>query len=248
MHERTNAPHCRGLIASSWLPCSTARSKGQSLLGGRCQGGTFTALASQSNRTAGASSAWLRGARGTLQHRLHPEYQKHCGLRDDLEQRFQRLTTAGSTTHRVGAAVCRDIDDHKSEIRSLRKKLAEVRRRSEDILPRLSPVNVAPGTLGSIQQAVDAIAERWANAPEYIVARNMQDRAPSGRCSRIGSVDWAPPAYFMGSSGTGIAIIGSHSQRTQGRRKVMFHEALGHYEPRGVFGESLVPIGRSMAF
>lgn len=100
------------------------------------------------------------------------------------------------------------------------------------------------------QQIVDAIAQRWDNAPAVVVLADMNDpRVPAAvrqrdAAQRSGGAKGAPEGFFY--KGTAYVVAGS--LKTPGDVvRVLFHESLGHYGLRGVFGAQLKPILNQIA-
>jgi len=98
----------------------------------------------------------------------------------------------------------------------------------------------------AVQQVVDAITSNWGNAPDVVVVDSMQDKAVPKRVRSYeaeqrsqGTAGGEPEGFWFG----GKAYIVAGSLKTPGDvTRVLFHEALGHYGLRGVFGDALEPI------
>ena len=95
------------------------------------------------------------------------------------------------------------------------------------------------------QDVVDAIKARWANAPEIVVASDMQDpdvpkaaRLEDAK-QRSQGASGEPEGFFYEGK---VYIVASALQSPGAVVRVLFHEALGHYGLRGVFGKELLPI------
>lgn len=100
------------------------------------------------------------------------------------------------------------------------------------------------------QQIVDAIAQRWDNAPQVVVLADMNDpRVPAAvrqrdAAQRSGGAKGDPEGFFY--KGTAYVVAGS--LKTPGDVvRVLLHESLGHYGLRGVFGDALTPILKQIA-
>jgi len=97
--------------------------------------------------------------------------------------------------------------------------------------------------VSSVRQTVDAIRAAWgANAPEVVVAFDMQDAAvpESARQAdlrqRSGGARGAPEGfYYRGKA----YLMASQLNTPADATRVLFHEVLGHHGLRGKFGKDL---------
>ncbi|WP_270175209.1 PLxRFG domain-containing protein [Diaphorobacter sp. ED-3] len=97
--------------------------------------------------------------------------------------------------------------------------------------------------VSSVRQTVDAIRAAWgANAPEVVVAFDMQDAAvpESARQAdlrqRSGGARGAPEGfYYRGKA----YLMASRLNTPADATRVLFHEVLGHHGLRGKFGKDL---------
>lgn len=94
----------------------------------------------------------------------------------------------------------------------------------------------------SAQQIVDHIKARWANAPEVVVVDSMQDAAVPQRVrdadaeqKSLGAIG-EPRGFWYGGK---VYVVAGSLNKPADVALVMFHEALGHYGLRGVFGKEL---------
>lgn len=99
--------------------------------------------------------------------------------------------------------------------------------------------------LVAAQQLVDGIRERWKRSPEIIVARNMQDpqvpqrvRDYDAQLKSQGSDGQARGFIYQGK----VYLLSDELNGPAQIAEVLFHEVLGHWGLRGVFGERLTPI------
>lgn len=100
--------------------------------------------------------------------------------------------------------------------------------------------------LTATQQITDTIAARWQNAPaDIIVARNMQDasipeavRKHDAELKSQGATGEPRGFIYKGK----VYLLSDQLKTTSDVIEVLFHESLGHYGLRGVFGDSLKPI------
>lgn len=104
--------------------------------------------------------------------------------------------------------------------------------------------------ISTARQITDLIRARWANAPEIVVAANMQDPAVPERVrqedakQRSQGASGEPEGFYYGGK---VYLVASALNKPADVVRVLFHEALGHAGLRGVFGESLTPILKQLA-
>ena len=94
----------------------------------------------------------------------------------------------------------------------------------------------------AVESTTNAIRGAWANAPEVIVAFDMQDPVipeavrKADEKQRSGGAKGAPEGfYFKGK----VYLMASQIKTPQDAARVLFHEALGHHGLRGAFGKEL---------
>lgn len=93
-----------------------------------------------------------------------------------------------------------------------------------------------------VRQVADTIKARWASAPEIIVVPNMQDlRVPKGARAedarqRAGGATGVPRGFFLGGK---VYLVADGIKSVRDAAETLFHEALGHYGLRAVFGSDL---------
>lgn len=96
-----------------------------------------------------------------------------------------------------------------------------------------------------VQSIVDRIAAKWANAPEIIVADNMDDpRIPQSardEDQKQRSLGAAGNAEGFAHEGK-VYLLAGNLTSPSNVAEVLLHESLGHIGLRGVFGDSLKPI------
>lgn len=96
-----------------------------------------------------------------------------------------------------------------------------------------------------VKSLAERIASRWENAPPVIVVENMDDpRVPEGvrkdsDTQRANGADGESEGFFHGGK---VYLVADQLHGDANVVKVLFHEALGHYGLRGVFGKYLNPI------
>lgn len=95
----------------------------------------------------------------------------------------------------------------------------------------------------TVQQVVDQVTGKWANAPEVVVLASMDD-APAAvrkeyeRQNSKGASGSTEGFFYSGK----VYLVADQLATPTDAMRVLFHEALGHMGLRGVFGDSLKPI------
>lgn len=104
--------------------------------------------------------------------------------------------------------------------------------------------------LVATQQLVDGLREKWTNAPEIIVARNMQDaqipqpvRDYDQTLKSQGATGEARGFIYQGK----VYLLADQLNGPHQIAEVLFHEVLGHYGLRRAFGKGLTPILQQVA-
>jgi hypothetical protein len=93
-----------------------------------------------------------------------------------------------------------------------------------------------------VQQVAAAIASRWAAPPEVVVVQSLQDeRVPEGARredarQRKGGATGSPRGFFLGGR---VYLVADGLSSITDAAEALFHEALGHYGLRAVFGQDL---------
>ena len=132
-------------------------------------------------------------------------------------------------------------------------RLEKARAAHKEVLQRLSstkteapPAEFSDGAKAQAVAAVEAdvakVREGWANAPEIIVAFDMNDpKVPSearqdfDKLRRSGAAG-SPEGFFLNGK---VYLLASQLRTPADAARVLAHEALGHYGLRGVFGNDL---------
>lgn len=103
-----------------------------------------------------------------------------------------------------------------------------------------TPAKAMPSA--QVSSIVDAISSEWKNAPQIVVADNMDDtRIPQAvrdydqRQKSLGATG-EPEGFFYGGK---VYVMASQMGSSTDVMRVVFHEALGHVGLRGAFGKSL---------
>lgn len=103
--------------------------------------------------------------------------------------------------------------------------------------------------LVATQQLVDGIMEKWARAPEIIIARDMQDgqipqavREYDQTLKSQGATGEPRGFIYKGK----VYLLADELRGPNQIAEVLFHEVLGHYGLRGAFGDGLKPILQQM--
>lgn len=97
---------------------------------------------------------------------------------------------------------------------------------------------------------VGAITSRWDNAPDVVVVADMQDAAVPLRVreydaeQRSLGAQGEPEGFWFGGK---VYLVAKSMGTPSDVMRVLFHEALGHYGLRGVFGDRLDAILQQIA-
>lgn len=97
---------------------------------------------------------------------------------------------------------------------------------------------------------VSAITSRWDNAPDVVVVADMQDAAVPLRVreydaeQRSLGAQSEPEGFWFGGK---VYLVAKSMGTPSDVMRVLFHEALGHYGLRGVFGDRLDAILQQIA-
>jgi hypothetical protein len=101
----------------------------------------------------------------------------------------------------------------------------------------------------AVQDAVDTVKARWANAPEVVVAENMDDltipqevRDHNKEAVAKGAKGSPQGFYYKGKAYVIADSIGSTNEAVE----ALMHEALGHFGLRGVFGPKMETVLRDV--
>jgi hypothetical protein len=101
---------------------------------------------------------------------------------------------------------------------------------------------VNPEQTAMVERMAKGITARWANPPEVVVFTDMQDqRIPQevrdeDARQKSGGANGEPEGFYY----KGVAYLNAAEITTpQDSARVLFHEGLGHYGLRGVFGQTL---------
>ncbi|WP_213956356.1 PLxRFG domain-containing protein [Variovorax sp. dw_954] len=99
--------------------------------------------------------------------------------------------------------------------------------------------------IADVKRAVDAITSKWANSPPVVVVSSLADpqvpeavRVHDAGQSAQGASGNPEGFYYKGT----VYILADEMRSDEHVARVLFHEALGHFGLRGVFGDSLAPI------
>lgn len=138
---------------------------------------------------------------------------------------------ASAMTPELAAALVKAAGPKSSDTRSAARRLSDER-------------------LVATQQLVDGLKEKWTNAPEIIVARNMQDsqipqdvRDYDAKLKSQGSTGEAEGFIVDGK----VFLLADKLRDPNHIATVLFHEVLGHYGLNRAFGKALTPILNQVA-
>jgi len=172
-----------------------------------------------------------------------PLYEEHEFSPPTVQQGSTGAGVPVSTPKIVNKAVLA-VDETGSST-NLRQTGAPEANETDVVFSRGRPIGGMPTT--AVQSAVDELTQTWANAPDVEILASMND-APGpvlnewkrqnsqGAAGDIEGFHWRGKVYLVASA------LGTDSDTA----RVLFHEALGHYGLRGVFGKLLNPILRQV--
>lgn len=101
-----------------------------------------------------------------------------------------------------------------------------------------------------VQQVVGGLVKNWTNAPEVVVARDMQDESvPKAvrdydATMRSEGAEGVPEGFYYQGK---VYLVASQLHTPMDVARVLFHETLGHHGLRKVFGNALNPILQQIA-
>jgi hypothetical protein len=118
-----------------------------------------------------------------------------------------------------------------------------MRKQASGGLPLFSKAGKASGMpLVQVREIVDVIRSQWGNAPDMVVAANMNDpiipqavRDADKRQQSQGAVGNVEGFVYGGK----VYVVASELNTPTDVLRVLFHESLGHMGLRGVFGKSM---------
>jgi hypothetical protein len=103
-------------------------------------------------------------------------------------------------------------------------------------------------SVAEVQKVADSVAKRWANAPEVVVIDTMDDAPKAVReendAQLAQGAEGSPYAFFHDGR---VYLVASEAKSVRQVVTGLFHESLGHYGLRGVFGSDLEPILSQLA-
>jgi hypothetical protein len=216
------------------------------------QGGTFAALASHILDNGGKISGVVALTGKQYSAKIQPSTELLSQVREqygDIESDFRAATGYGFDA--LTQSEARYLAKH-NDAESVRNRIIEAGRKASKQLDEgnagLTRKSLTPQggiDLGTAQDVVNEITARWANAPEVVVVQSMQDAAvpesvrTADAKQKSRGASGEPEGFFY----EGKVYIVAGALRSAGTvRRVLFHEALGHFGLRGVFGEGLTPI------
>lgn len=111
--------------------------------------------------------------------------------------------------------------------------------------PMMSRGRPGAMTEAMVRQVADTISARWDQAPTIVVVQNMQDmrvpeaaRNEDARQRAAGATGVPRGLYNRGT----VYLVADGLKSVTDAAEALFHEALGHYGLRAVFGPELLPI------
>jgi adenine/guanine phosphoribosyltransferase-like PRPP-binding protein len=215
------------------------------------QGGTFAALASHIKDNGGevAGAVVLTGKQYSAKLELNPELLNQVREKfQSVEPDFKAATGYGFDALTESEARYLAKHDHAQSVRdriiaagstaSLRENAGNARK------------NVSGLPLAQVKSITDSIKSKWANAPEIVIAANMDDKAipqavrdhNDGQLSQ--GAQGSPEGFLYGGK---VYLVADQLATPTDVMRVLFHESLGHVGLRGTFGDSLTPILQQVA-
>ncbi len=179
------------------------------------------------------SNAWVLTAFGLSEGASGKGYDNTAptGSTPTLSRDATGASNAASDSQRAAKAASSDTQPHSQRGRGLGADSnnsvakAAVERKAE-----------------TIREHVKAITDGWKRAPEVIVARDMQDEAiPEAvrrhdtQMKKQGASGEAEGFIYQGK----VYLVVDQLTTLEDATRTLFHEALGHYGLKGVFGDSL---------
>lgn len=133
-----------------------------------------------------------------------------------------------------------EIEARTAEIQQQQRAKPDVRfKRGEDGKPT-TPSIERDNKLKAATDTVNAIKKNWVNAPEIIIARNLMDEKIPSEVRHVDeSMGGQARGFFYGGK---VYLLSDYLPDTQAVTETLFHETLGHFGLRGVFGEALYPV------
>ncbi len=221
------------------------------------QGGTFAALASHINDGGGkvAAAVALTGKQYSAKLSPSPELLSQVRERfQSVEDQFRAATGYGFDA--LTESEARYLAKH-DDAESVRARITEAGGQAIIGVGARSP-SLSKGrrsglsglTSAEAKSIADAIAKRWANAPEIVVAADMNDatipqevRDYDAKQRSLGA-EGEPEGFWYGGK---VYLVADAIRSPSDVMRVLFHESLGHYGLRGVFGKALDPILNQIA-
>lgn len=135
-------------------------------------------------------------------------------------------------------------------------KLADEAKATDDILRGLATPKFSlkerraggPARTAQLQSMADRIVNTWANKPTVKVVESMADTGVPESISKswqahLNRNATATTPFAVFQDGTNSVYLFANAIRSEAEMtEALFHEALGHYGLRGVFGKALIPV------
>ena len=162
---------------------------------------------------------------------------------------FTRLDTRSFKTRLAAYKEKQRASAESDRIASVRHRLKAAEDRAKQAT-HSGGLSVSGDRKASVQSLVDSIRSEWKNAPEMVVVSNMSDpaipervRSENDRQMSQGAIGQPEGFFYKGK----VYIVASEMRSPDDVVRVLFHETLGHFGLRGVFGEELKPILKQVA-
>ena len=185
-----------------------------------------------------------------LKPRLNEPFEDAALLKEtqakhaDVQRKLMKSSQLEAVPEAQRAEFDRLIAQRKKQLKDLgyEKALEESEADDTPMFSRESNLVAAGLPKAAIQKAVNLLKSNWKNAPEIIVVQDMKDpairdavRAENERQLSQGAKG-QPEAFFDNGK---VYVVASEMNSANDVVRVVFHEALGHYGLRGLYGKEL---------
>lgn len=211
------------------------------------QGGTFASLASHIRDNGGEVAGGVALTGKQYSAKLEPSSQ----LLNQVRERFKSVEPAFNAATGYGfdaltESEARYLVKH-DNAESVRNRILEAGNEASRSNDAGAFAKSGSGVTAGIhatqaQSIVDTIRARWANAPDIVVATDMNDaRIPKAvrdedHKQRSNGAAGEPEGFYHDGK---VYLLASQLSKPADVVRVLFHETLGHFGLRGVFGKTL---------
>lgn len=178
---------------------------------------------------------------------LKEKQAQHADVKRRLLQSTQLEAVPESQINKFKALV----NERKEEMRARGfEEAVKEYERDTPVFKRGASTNINDQVKTAVQAYVDKIAQGWKQAPDIIVVRDMGDnaipeavRVENERQLSQGA-EGAPEGFHYRGK---VYIVASQMNNAKDVERVLFHETLGHFGLRGLYGDSLKSILKQIA-